>query len=322
MFRLELDVQDLADTRFAVSPLHEVIGSLWPVYAGQGRPGHRRWAARVRAHPGLDHELLAGLVSPRGWIPDFIAPAPRATRPRLADQLAQVRQAPPEKIIADLAAAYGPSPLPARLAGLQADPAALRDHVAQALGQYWDLVIGPHWPRLHRLLEADLLHRGLQLAQGGPGAAFGGLDRRIRWRDGAIDVNIIPQWRRELPVAGRGLRLVPSVFAPYPHLPIDTLDPPVIGYPARAAAALRVASPPPSPAALRALLGGPRARLLALLREPASTTDLALRLGVTPSAVSQHLHVLAAAGVVSATRVGRSVLYQQTELGARLARDS
>lgn len=78
-------------------------------------------------------------------------------------------------------------------------------------------------------------------------------------------------------------------------------------------------SPPSSPAAARALLGRPRARLLALLDEPASTTELAVRLGVTPSAVSQHLRVLAAAGLVSRTRAGRVVLCRQTDTGAQLA---
>lgn len=75
------------------------------MYGQKGHPEHRGWASRVRAHPGLDHELLASMVSPRGWIPDFIAPPPKATRPRLPDQLAQVRQVPPDKVIADILAA-------------------------------------------------------------------------------------------------------------------------------------------------------------------------------------------------------------------------
>jgi hypothetical protein len=71
------------------------------------------------------------------------------------------------------------------------------------------------------LLEADLLHRGQQLVHGGPGTAFGGLHRLIRWRESALTVDIISEWRREVPVAGRGLRLVPSLFTPWPQLPID-----------------------------------------------------------------------------------------------------
>lgn len=38
--------------------------------------------------------------------------------------------------------------------------------------------------------------------------------------------------------------------------------------------------------------------------------------------VSQHLRVLADAGLVTATRTGRSVLYQQTDIGAQLTRES
>jgi DNA-binding transcriptional ArsR family regulator len=43
-----------------------------------------------------------------------------------------------------------------------------------------------------------------------------------------------------------------------------------------------------------------RCRLLAALAEPATTTDLARALDVTPGAVFQHLGVLRAAGLVSA----------------------
>src|SRR5205823_980790 len=50
-------------------------------------------------------------------------------------------------------------------------------------------------------------------------------------------------------------------------------------------------------AAVEALLGAPRVRLLTALRSPATTTALARRLGVTPSAVSQHLAVLHPVGL-------------------------
>ena len=39
---------------------------------------------------------------------------------------------------------------------------------------------------------------------------------------------------------------------------------------------------------------------------------------MTPSAISQHLRVLAAAGLVTRARAGRAVLYQRTETGAQL----
>ncbi|MFD0573580.1 ArsR/SmtB family transcription factor [Kitasatospora gansuensis] len=76
--------------------------------------------------------------------------------------------------------------------------------------------------------------------------------------------------------------------------------------------------PPPAPEALELLLGAPKARLLALLDEPTSTTELAARLGVTPGAVSQHLTVLHATRLVTRTRSGRLVLYARSPLGDQL----
>ncbi|MER6033878.1 ArsR family transcriptional regulator [Streptomyces sp. NPDC001835] len=72
--------------------------------------------------------------------------------------------------------------------------------------------------------------------------------------------------------------------------------------------------------ALVRLLGRPRARLLSLLAEPASTTELAHRLEVTPGAVSQHLAVLYDAGLLSRARSGRTVRYRRTPLGDALCR--
>ncbi|WP_037936351.1 ArsR/SmtB family transcription factor [Streptosporangium roseum] len=48
-------------------------------------------------------------------------------------------------------------------------------------------------------------------------------------------------------------------------------------------------------------------------------TDLARALGVTPSAVSQHLKVLRESGLVARERSGRNVLYMTTALGASLS---
>jgi DNA-binding transcriptional ArsR family regulator len=66
------------------------------------------------------------------------------------------------------------------------------------------------------------------------------------------------------------------------------------------------------------LLGRSRAALLARLDLPQSTTWLAAHLGLTPSAVSQHLTVLRRAGLVTAHRTGRWVLYRRTTPGTRL----
>ena len=60
-----------------------------------------------------------------------------------------------------------------------------------------------------------------------------------------------------------------------------------------------------------ALASLPRRQVLSFLAQTAlSTTDLALRFGMSAPAVSRHLSVLQRAGLVSAERQGQRVLYR------------
>jgi DNA-binding transcriptional ArsR family regulator len=119
-------------------------------------------------------------------------------------------------------------------------------------------------------------------------------------------------------VTGRGLCLMPCLFVRGTAPPISADEPPALAYPARGIATLWEDEPPTGGAALAALVGRRKAALLGCLDRPASTTDLAGRLGVTPGAVSQQLAVLHDAGLVTRARVGRVVLYALSDLGARL----
>ena len=61
----------------------------------------------------------------------------------------------------------------------------------------------------------------------------------------------------------------------------------------------------------RALAAESRVRLVRLLQErPLCVNAMAARLGVTPAAVSQHLRVLASAGLVRGRRQGYYVHYE------------
>ena len=70
---------------------------------------------------------------------------------------------------------------------------------------------------------------------------------------------------------------------------------------------------------LARLIGQNRARVLRLLDEPRSTTQLAALTGLPLGAVSGHLRVLLEAGSVLRRRAGREVLYWRTSLGDALA---
>jgi DNA-binding transcriptional ArsR family regulator len=112
---------------------------------------------------------------------------------------------------------------------------------------------------------------------------------------------------------------VPSLFAHQPAPPVSAAEPPMLAYPSRGAATLWEPEPAPDVPALTALPGAPRTTLLRLLAEPLPTVEPARRLGVTPSAVSRHLRVLHATGLVTRARDGRRVLYRRGPLGERLA---
>ena len=89
-------------------------------------------------------------------------------------------------------------------------------------------------------------------------------------------------------------------------------------YPARGVGTLWTAGTRPADGAVVKLLGRARADLLEALRSPATGVDLARSLGVTPSAVSQHLRVLREARLLATVRRGRRVLYVTTTLGLSL----
>ena len=116
---------------------------------------------------------------------------------------------------------------------------------------------------------------------------------------------------------GQGLLLVPSAFIWRPFAITSPPWQPTLIYPARGVALLWERGDP-APDALAAVLGRARAELLAALAAPASTTELAGRLGRSAGGISEHLTALRDAGLVSAARQGRSVLYVRTPVADRL----
>jgi len=215
--------------------------------------------------------------------------------------------------------AYDGAPLPGMLAGARTDPAALLGRVADELESYWRACLAPWWPRMRALLEADIAYRGRGLALGGAQALFADLDDRVSWQNGSLRIALRPVGLdRTIRVGGRGLVLAPCLFVCNALTMIDAGEPPLLIYPARGRAALWEQGNIVTPAVLDELLGRTRSRLLALLDEPASTTELARLLDVTPGAVSRHLTALHRARLLNRARSGRSVLYFRSPLGDSL----
>lgn len=319
MISFVLGVEDLADTRFALSPLDETLFSLRVLQDPGLSALHLPWRRSVLGALGaLDTGLLMSLVARRRTIPDFLTPRTPDFAPGFDEQLEVVRRTPPALVRRDLVLTHAPDPLPAALhdatAADDAPVAALRDTICALLRRYWEVAIRPMWAQIRLVLEADMTYRARQLALGGARRLFSDMHPNLRWRDGVLSIDKMIASHR-VAASGRGLLLVPSVFAHKPAPPLSPEEPPSLVYPSRGVATLWGPPPPLDTAGLAPLLGAPRARLLGLLEEPLPTVELARRLRVTPSAVSQHLRVLHTSGLVTRARDGRQVLYRRSALG-------
>jgi hypothetical protein len=82
-------------------------------------------------------------------------------------------------------------------------------------------------------LEADITYRNSLRAQFGVARVLATLHPTARWNDPMLDFDI-PGPSRSIDLGGRGLVLVPSVFAwPDPIVLLDGTGQPVLLYPAR-----------------------------------------------------------------------------------------
>lgn len=324
---IDIGVADLARTRFAISPLGETVRGVRTLAdppANGLNASWIRWAeAQVAAHP-LHADLVHALVANRRRItPEFLLPAPNRRAPTIEDQLAALVETRAEDVRASLRRVFGSGRLTAGADELYRRPRRTLRAVAAELRTVHDRLIAPHWPRMRAVLDADIAHRARLLAEGGLRRLFADLHADLRWTDGRITIaepKPLQKKAFQVTLGPDGLVLVPSVLCwPYVPVKISTTTQTTVTYPARGIGALwQTARPPDSARGAARLLGEPRARILAILRSPASTTDLAVRLGVTPGAVSQHLAVLHAGGLVGRERVGRHVLYLASELGLAL----
>jgi DNA-binding transcriptional ArsR family regulator len=318
MLRLEVDADDLLHTRFGVSPLFE-LGGLLRRLAGLAPPGPfarlRPAYERLRAETDLD--ALVALHTAR-YGADFIGPPPLGMQQTIAADLEAVRATPLPVARREIARALARGPKIPDSVRRVLRSADVVERLASALEAAWSALLAPDWPQLRAICEVDVVHRAGRLGTGGWAAAFDGLHRDLRWRDGALE--LATPGARAVPSDGQGLLLVPSVLI-WPGVGAFT-DAPwrrALVYPARGVGALWEAGAPAGGGALAELVGRSRARLLLALEDPASTTQLAARLSLAVGAVGDHLAVLRRAGLVRSARSGRSVLYQRTALGDALA---
>jgi DNA-binding transcriptional ArsR family regulator len=329
---LELDVADLAATRFTVSPLGETLRAVQLLGHPDPPVLNRPWVRWARAE--LDRRplrlpwLWPLIVPGRPYVPEFLFPAPAGRSPSVREELTKVSATSDEAVRASLHRVFGDGRWPDSATRLNERPHESLAQIAAEITECHDRLIAPHWERLRSVLDADIAYHAGLLAGGGARSLFSDLHPDLRWSAGKLmltDSEAGP-FDGGVTLGPDGIVLVPSVFIwPAWSVKKATSTQTDLSYPARGAGAVwddgvlwSAGAEPDHLAAAEALIGAPRVRLLVASRSPATTTALARRLGVTPSAVSQHLAVLHRSGLVHRQRSGRTVLYRTSALGLAL----
>lgn len=321
MSEVRFDVGDVAGIRFAVSPLWETVASLGAL-ADPGRHAvHLPWLRQVRPlalEPDLARRTapLRSLIHPSGCLPDFLTPPPQSALGEIEEELAVVLATPADRVRAELLAP-APGTVRSPFGQLPADaPEHLPRLLADAVRAWWRAAIEPHWAPMRALLEADIAYRTREFSTGGIRTLIDRLHPSARWAGDRLVSD--DGLATAIDLAGRGLPLLPSVFADRCVLLTSNQQaPPIAVYPARAVGTLWERQSG-STRELDKLLGRSRAAILAHTVSPSTTTQLAARTSLSLGAVSQHLTVLRAAGLVSSHRYRHEVNYTATELGVAL----
>jgi DNA-binding transcriptional ArsR family regulator len=318
-------VADLAATRFAISPLSETTRAMLLLARPSPAAVNLPWVRWARAKLGRRPLRL-----PRAWplivnglhcYPEFLNPAPAVREPELGDELARVRSTPAEAVRASLLRVFGDRPWPDSATELFQRPTESLAEIAAELAECHERLVMPHWERIRPVLDADIVYRAGLLADGGARSLFSDLHPDLRWSQGTLTINETDEGPSvsHVMLGPDGVVLMPSVFNwPLVSYSKATSSQTALLYPARGTATVWEVGVTAASGAVEELLGPARARLLGALRSPATTSALALRFGVTPSAISQHLAVLHRSGLVERQRSGRRVLYQASELGLAL----
>jgi len=322
MLTFRFGPEDVANVRFAISPLMELHKSVRALDHPEAKALHLPWVAATRERVrDLDIGVLRALQRPRSYTPDFLGPPPSTPLGELDAELEQMLATPPAQALAEVRRVYAPAPLPAVLRQFETDTGRALAALGELLRAYWERALAPHWERIRALLEGDILHRARRLADGGLQRLFADIHPELRFADDTLFIDM--PFEGDLDLGGQGLLFVPSAFTwPRPAASMAPPYQPFVVYPARGVASLWEPGRAAPPAALAALVGRRRAAVLAALSAPRSTTELARALELSAGSVSQHLAVLRDAGLVGAHRVGRSVLYMRSSTGDALVRES
>jgi DNA-binding transcriptional ArsR family regulator len=294
-------------------PMWELVLALVKARSSECPVWLARWhdlRGRLESFEGPGKEMLTALVPPRGDFPDFLTPAFSTDLDAGCEAVALTSRA---RFGADLATVFARRPAPPWSRMLAEGDHDLVLDLVTGLRTAFDVFVAPQWGAVQEAVASDRAFRLRLLGQRGVGCLLAGIPGVVGW-DGSVLTVSYPR-DRTVCLDSRGLMLAPSYFCSGdPVSFIDPALPPLLVYPA-----VRRAAPTATvPAKLIPLLGRTRAECLHALRSPATTSDLARRLGLSIGTASKQATVLRDGGLVATDRHGGAVLHRLTPLGGAL----
>ncbi|GAA4014446.1 winged helix-turn-helix domain-containing protein [Allokutzneria multivorans] len=312
MLRIRFGPDDLPRIRFLVSPLVETLLSVRVLAQAGGGAEFGRWRRRLAELTRSDSLTLLDLVPQDQPLSTALVTAlgERATFDRELQDLATHCEQPLHRHLRTIDPRSVSAPSWMWHSGGRSGTRIL----LTVLRRYHETCLQPDWAKLRAHLEADLADRSTVLLANGTERLLSGLHPTIRWRAPVLE--LAATQRSEVDLAGRGLVLAPSAFLPEgPQLMRDLSGQPILAYPTKARFSPDV---PWSEDPLRSLVGQTRAAILRGLGQGGSTTQIAQRVGVSLSRVSEHLTVLRHCGLIATARQGRSMWHAPTALAQQL----
>lgn len=317
--RIIFTERDLARVRLADEP--HILGEIsFSVRALRRRDvsGFEPWRGGTRSRLTPHMRPLLDLVPARGWIPDFMEPAPAGRLPGALDAVRAAAVADVDSDLARIAAERRPPPIAEALA---ADQKRALDRLAGAVVAYHHVALAPYWRPIAAAFDAARAARARTLTDGGLDLLLATLHPRIRWNPPVLEVVGYRDGER-LDLDGRGLKIILGVLALAPRASVFTTSGGRVSLllvPAWERPSLAALGAEGVPAAgLAALLGRTRAKALRAVAIGCTTTELARALGVAPATASEHATVLRNARLISTRRHRNAALHTLTPLGAAL----
>jgi DNA-binding transcriptional ArsR family regulator len=317
--RIHFSETDLGRTRLAprIDHLWELVSAVQLLQHREGGLCFDGWRRAVRQQVLGDPRLRESLhtlvhVAPHArYFPDFLTPA--GEYDDLGDALDAVVSAPKAQLRAEMALL---DDLPAPLHAIAEGGAPALRGLRAALVAFHRATVLPRLAVVEAALRADLAHRMHKYLHEGVEAMLTGLAAGVVWEPPVLTLPYA--FDRDLFLAGRGLRLVPSYFCLLHPVALANPElPPTLVFPVDPATRLLAGERRPGDH-LGALVGTTRAAILRLALDGCSTRELIRCVGVAPATVTHHTAILRDAGMIATHRDGPTASHHITPLGLHL----